>query len=55
MCTFSRFAFVCGAEEKVNRARLSTHGRLLSANTRQLLKSGGLMSWCNALRFMSLH
>lgn len=55
MCIFSGFAFVCGAEDKVSRDHLSIHSRLLSANTRQLLKSGGLMSWCNALRFMSLH
>lgn len=55
MYTFSRFASVCGAEEKVNRGHLSILSRLLSANTRQLLKLGGLMNWCNALRFTSLH
>lgn len=55
MCTFSGRAFVCGAGEEVNRDHLSTHSRLLSANTRQLLKSEVLMNWHNVLGFMSLH
>lgn len=41
MWTFSGCALLCEAEEKVNRDPLSTHSRLLSANTRQLLKSKG--------------
>lgn len=34
ICTFSVFAFVCGAEEKLNRGHSGTHSRLLSVNTR---------------------